>query len=65
MKPQVIKYALMYGDDSGVEYGVTYCEPSQTVTIEAHGGPTEIPVDKLDWLLEALNDIAGATKEKS
>lgn len=61
MAPTDIGFEEMYEDQSGVEFGVVYRKRNQGDEIELiHIGKVGFPIDRLDWLIDRLNDIRNA-----
>lgn len=61
MAPTDIGFEEMYEDQSGVEFGVVYRKRNHGDEIElTHINKVGFPIERLDWLIDRLNDIRNA-----
>jgi hypothetical protein len=57
MKPTKICFEQRYHDDSGVEFGVGLV--NNEIVLRTRGGDEcEFPVEQLQWLIDALQEIS-------
>lgn len=66
MTPSIACFALPYKDDSGIEYSVTYNpnKPGDELSIMAHGSTASFPLSRLEWLRDALNEVASYERQR-
>lgn len=64
MKPTKISFEIPYGDNSSVQFGVCYdsTDPLTPIHIKSVG-TIEFPVEKLKWLIDALQEIETVIEE--
>ena len=57
-------FTVMYPDNSGIQYAVRYDDRKELHEIEFDSIDTvEFPIDRLDWLIDALTEIKANLKE--
>jgi len=58
MKRNSMEFKVMYSDDSGIQYAVKYNEycVDREIGFESIDS-IDFPIERLDWLIEALQDI--------
>lgn len=64
MKASILKYAVRYSDDSGDQFAVTLDKEKGNVTIHSRSTEAEIPLDQLDWFMEALAKVQAEAQTK-
>lgn len=60
--PDSIKFSLPYSDNSGERLVVSINEKKKDVSIKDGNDTVLIPVEDIEWLREALNDIKSIIK---
>ena len=63
MRATKMSFETLYGDGSGVEFAVRL--DNDDIQIEATSSTVELPVMKLEWLIQALQRILIELRERA